>query len=69
MSKFDETKERLERSYNPECDLFDDPVQMNYVDKRYKRLLDLIVMLDERLARLTRTVESLEAEIQSYHGY
>ena len=46
MSKFDETKERLERSYDPERDLFDGPIQMNYIDKR---LLDLITLLREEM--------------------
>ena len=42
MNKFEEKLRILNYIYEPENDIFDDPVQMNHIDKR---LLDLIVIL------------------------
>jgi len=66
MSKFDETKERLERSYDPERDLFDGPIQMNYIDNW---LLDLIIKLDEQIQALTERVDFLEVQHYSTSNY
>ena len=49
--------ERLENHYNADHDLFDGPIQMNYVDKR---LLDLIVKLVERITELENELVELK---------
>ena len=42
--------------YDPNHDLFDDPVQMNHIDKR---LLDLIVNLEKRVQELENTTKKM----------
>jgi len=58
--------ESLFREYNPTHDLFDDEIQMNYIDGK---LLDLIVELNNRVMKLEKKVRSLSGEFLNHrHG-
>lgn len=48
--------EYLERLYNPAHDLFDDEIQMNYVDRK---LLDYIQELERRIDDLESKLSAL----------
>ena len=50
---------KLKTHYNPDHDLFDQSIQMNYIDSR---LLDFIEELHERVRKLEAQVKNLRAE-------
>ena len=52
--------ECLRNEYNHDHNLFDDTIQMNHIDKK---LLEMIVELNDRVVKLEKTVKYLDGEL------
>ena len=58
---FENDVQYINSVYNPNHDLFDDPIQMNHIDKR---LLELIVKLEARIRELEDYTDLHKIEVE-----